>query len=162
MFSAVIAAPVPIVWQFCSSFTVGTVISTPGIFLYGLNVATCGGSGEQLLDLKFLPWFIPDLSQCGFHLQTVCSCSLCLICGNSCKGSQEKNESRLKSQNVDDFSESWGHLAPAGLSLKALIFPSHSDKSSVLEKWMLRVPVAVILLGKMAGIWGKPNVTWTH
>lgn len=49
---------------------------------------------------------------------------------------------------MDDFSESCGHLARAGLSLKALLFPSHS----VLEKWTLGVPVAVILLGKMAGI----------
>lgn len=49
------AAPVPIVWQFCSSSTVGTVIPTPGIFLYGLNVATQGCSGEQLQDLKFPP-----------------------------------------------------------------------------------------------------------
>lgn len=55
-----------------------------------------------------------DLSHHGFHLQAIWSHSLCLICANSCKRSQEKNESRLKSQNMDDFPESCGHLAPAG------------------------------------------------
>lgn len=76
---------------------------------------------------------LPNLANGGFHLQTIWSHSLCLICAIFCKRSQEKRESTLKSQNVDDFYESCGYLAPAGLSLKALIFPSHSDNFSVPE-----------------------------
>lgn len=112
------AAPVPIVWQFCSSSTVGTVISTPGIFLCGLNVATHGDSGEQPLDLQFPPWFIPPWLPSADSLVSFLMAHVCKLLQGKSGGEWEQ----VKISECGWFLWEFGALSTAGLSLKALIF----------------------------------------
>lgn len=153
------AAPVPIVWQFCSSFTVSTVTSTPGIFLYGLNVATYGGSGEQPLDLKFPPWFIPPWLPFADSLGS-------FLMAHLCKLLQEKSREEWEQFKISNCGwflwELWA-LSTCRIEPQGTLFFLHIQTIlHFLKNGCSGFPVAVILLGKTAGIWGKPNVTLTH